>query len=331
MRRPDALLALLLAVTLATATLLRLNVGSGELRAAVPVLDWGTAVEGDVRHVTVEILNPGDEPCRILTVVPSCVCTVTEGVPPVVLPHQRASFLVSVDSTAQQGRLETYLAIVHDGRNGPTTRVNLIGHVRSALRVTPETVLLDDAHPEAEIIVANRDWRPGDVLRAIDPVGALDVRVLPPVDAEPGTGRVRISCPDAQLSGTFATEIDVSTGRFARRVRVIGEFSEKLRADPRAVYLGPSGAESVAVTAPSAGLGTLTVRALPASAAPLINVSVDGGTLRVSRSTAPPGPMRGAVLMVDGASDTERASAGGRRRQRLFLPVRWQTTDPYAD
>jgi hypothetical protein len=107
-----------------------------------PDIDLGIIYNGMRKKGTLILKNIGNEPLRILSVVPQCGCTAVKQPKPVLLPGESDAAEVEFNSSGYRGLIEKYINITTNDSTSQNIAIKLIAEVKEELEPTNHSVLL---------------------------------------------------------------------------------------------------------------------------------------------------------------------------------------------
>ncbi|MFQ5491712.1 MAG: DUF1573 domain-containing protein, partial [Phycisphaerae bacterium] len=114
--------------------------GAPGIRCDKPIQDFGKAwATGSLDHEFI-IRNAGDQVLKIISVKPSCGCTVARGYDREIPPGAIGKIPVSLNSKKVHNRFTKYVTVNSNDPVTPALRLQLTGEVRSYVDLAPRTV-----------------------------------------------------------------------------------------------------------------------------------------------------------------------------------------------
>jgi hypothetical protein len=221
---------------------------------AVPLYDFGTALEGTMVSHTFIIKNTGKGYLDINGVKTSCGCTTGNPSKTHVAPGDESEIAVSFDTRFQKGhQVRTITAFTNDPAN-PQVAMTMQGIVKKQVEAEPPEISFGNVRKGTEItkelVVTdlNPARGPFDVGTVSNSNSSIKVVQQKRPDGKPGV-MLKVSLLKTMPPGPFDDSIKIMTNRVPLQVDVFGAVTGDLNVDPAQVSFGlvPRGQDVVRI------------------------------------------------------------------------------------
>ena len=186
------------------------------LRCDQPTYDFGTVWDGDkIEHAFV-VRNDGDKALDILTVQPTCGCTLAKQHDKSIAPGGQGRIEAALDTTGRSGDLTKQINVTTNDAANPRAVLTFVGKVRQRISIDPPAGLLFGRYTPGMPLtrtVRLTNNTPATMKLAAVPASQPSVFAAEVKQVEPGkVAEVTVTAKPPLAEGLNSTQVKLKTG-----------------------------------------------------------------------------------------------------------------------